>query len=86
MLDPSNWAGFQDEVVAEEAKSSSRKANRLQRRLTTIDKVLTRLERFQKRSTGLARALRFPAAIAPISADGTPDPSRKQLRIRIPTA
>jgi hypothetical protein len=48
--------------------------------------VLTRLERFQKRSTGLARALRFPAAIAPISADGTPDPSRKQLRIRIPTA
>ncbi len=86
MLDPSNWAGFQSEVVEEQAKTSQRKASQLKRRLTRIDKVLSRLERFQKRSTGLARALRFPAAIAPISAEGTPDPSRKQLRIRIPTA
>ena len=86
MLDPSNWAGFQEEVVAEQAKTSPRKASQLKRRLTSVDKVLTRLERFQKRSFGLARALRFPAAIAPISAEGTPDPSRKQLRIRIPTA
>ena len=85
-LDPSNWAGFQSEVVEEQAKTSQRKASQLKRRLTRIDKVLSRLERFQKRSTGLARALRFPAAIAPISAEGTPDPSRKQLRIRIPTA
>ncbi len=86
MLDPSNWKGFQDEVVAVEAtKNSGSAAKALDKRLTLIDKVLTRLEDFQRRSPALARALVLPAMIAPLSAETAPDPSRRQLRIRIPT-
>lgn len=86
MLDPSNWKGFQDEVVAIEAtKNSESAAKALDKRLTLIDKVLTRLEDFQRRSPALARALVLPAMIAPLSAETAPDPSRRQLRIRIPT-
>jgi Cupin-like domain len=86
MLDPSNWKGFQDEVVAVEATKNSESAARaLGKRLTLIDKVLTRLEDFQRRSPALARALVLPAMIAPLSAETAPDPSRRQLRIRIPT-
>jgi hypothetical protein len=86
MLDSSNWTGFQREVVEEAAKKTSPdEARRLERRLTRVDKVLTRLERFQQKSPLLARALVVPAMVAPLSAETAPDPSRRQLHIRIPT-
>ena len=85
MLDPSNWEGFQQEVVAGAAKTSESEARQLDKRLTLIDKVLTRMEVFQRRSPGLARALVFPQMLAPLTSETAPEPSRRQLRIRIPT-
>ncbi|MDM0024775.1 cupin-like domain-containing protein [Variovorax saccharolyticus] len=86
MLDESNWQGFHDEVVAGVAKTSPEDASRLGRQLQRVDGWLTRLERFQRRRPGLARALLFPAMLAPLTAGSAPDPSRRQLRIRVPSA
>lgn len=85
MLDSSNWQGFQSEVVQDAAKTSPEAGERLERQLTRIDRVLTRLEHFQQRSPQLAKALVVPAMLAPLSAEAAPDPSRRQLNIRIPT-
>lgn len=86
ILDSSNWQGFQDEVAAEEAKKSPEAGARLGGQLARIDRILTRLERFQKDSPTLARALVLPNKLAPLTAEAAPDPSRRQLRIRIPTS
>ncbi len=67
--DLSNWQGFQDEVAAEEAKKSPEAGARLGGQLARIDRILTWLERFQKESPALARALVLPAKLAPLTAE-----------------
>lgn len=84
MLDASNWQGFRQEVVAAATKGSQAQAAQLDRQLARLDRLLTWLEEFQRRSPALARALLFPGMFAPLSPEVAPDPSRKQLRIRIP--
>lgn len=86
MLDSSNWTDFQREVVDEVAKKSPEAGRKLDRRLSSLDRFLTRMERLQQQSPLLARTLVLPRVVAPLSAESAPDPSRKQLRIRIPTA
>jgi len=86
MLDSSNWQGFVREVVADATRTSASEAKRLEDRLKMLDKVLTRLEKLQEQSPALARALVLPRVLAPLSAESAPDPSRRQLNIRIPTA
>lgn len=85
MLDASNWGGFKEEVVTAATKDSQEQASRLDRQLARLDRLLTWMEDLQRRSPGLARALLFPGMLAPLSPEVAPDPSRKQLRIRIPT-
>ena len=85
MLDESNWDGFVSEVVRT-AQLSPRRIKLLHLRLRATGAVLAALENFQKRLPTLAAALILPRLIAPLTADRAPEPSRRQLNIRIPTA
>jgi hypothetical protein len=85
MLDESNWDGFVSEVVRM-AQLPPRRIKLLHLRLRATGAVLTALENFQKRLPTLAAALILPCLIAPLTAERAPEPSRRQLNIRIPTA
>jgi hypothetical protein len=85
-LDGSNWAHYVDEVAADEAKTSPQKAKRLRAYLTATGRVLDAMENLQRSSPALARALVLPGVLAPASAEVAPEPSRRQLNIRIPTS
>ena len=85
MLDESNWDGFVSEVVRT-SQLSPGGVKRLHRRLRVTGAVLSALENFQRRRPVLARALLLPGLIAPLDAERAPEPSRRQLNIRIPTA
>lgn len=87
MLDASNWEGFIADVAqAESEKTPAFKLKLLTGYLAGLGKLLTAVEAFQARSPKLARALVLPRIITPASAEVAPEPSRRQLRIRIPTA
>ena len=85
MLDGSNWDGFVDEVV-HFSKLPPAEVRKLETKLRRIGRWADTMERLQERSPRLAKLLWLPARLAPISANVAPDPSRKQLKIRIPTA
>lgn len=80
MLDRSNWQGFVADVAG------SRRKLPLKIRLTAAEWVMRGCENLQIRRPRLARKLVLPRLIAPISAEVAAEPSRQQLRIRIPTA
>ncbi|MGJ7494800.1 cupin-like domain-containing protein [Variovorax sp. RT4R15] len=85
MLDGSNWGDYIDEVANDEAKKAPRKAWLMRTYLKTAGRLLDAMERLQHNSPALARALVLPGLLAPVSAEVAPEPSRRQLRIRIPT-
>ena len=85
MLDGSNWDEYVEEVAGDEAKKAPRKARVMRGYLRAVGRLLSAMERLQNRSPGLARALVLPALLAPVSADVAPEPSRRQLKLRIPT-
>lgn len=84
ILDGSNWAGFVDD-------SANAKINDQWRRIAKraylggLGKLLSLCETLQERSPRLAKGLIFPERLSPISADMAPEPSARQLKIRIPT-
>ncbi|MEJ8845368.1 cupin-like domain-containing protein [Variovorax rhizosphaerae] len=86
MLDGSNWGGYVDEVATDEAKASPKRAKFVRRYLTVAGRVLDAMERLQRNSPALAKALVLPGILAPASAEVAPEPSRQQLNIRIPTS
>ena len=85
MLDTSNWDGFVTEVHRGERLSALPRWWLL-RRLRLTGHVLDALEAMQRRYPVASKALRFPGWLAPMTAGSAPEPSRRQLRIRIPTA
>lgn len=85
MLDGSNWDGFMD-WVTHNSKLPAAELQALQARLRRVGRVADAMENFQRRSPRLARLLWWPVHLAPLSADVAPEPSRRQLKIRIPTA
>jgi hypothetical protein len=85
MLDESNWDGFVSEVVRTSRLSPAR-VKLLHLRLKLTGRLLAVLEALQRGAPRLARALLLPGAIAPLTSDDAPEPSRKQLDIRVPTA
>ncbi|HEX4508440.1 MAG TPA: cupin-like domain-containing protein [Burkholderiaceae bacterium] len=85
MLDGSNWSGFVEEVVRG-SKLPPDQAKALETRLRRLGRWADAMESLQRRAPLLARLLWLPTRLAPISADVAPEPSRKQLDIRIPTA
>lgn len=85
MLDGSNWDGFVEEVV-HDAKLPPDESRKLEAKLRRIGRWAAAMERLQERAPRLARLLVLPGWLAPVSADVAPDPSRRPLKIRIPTA
>lgn len=86
MLDGSNWDGFVADIDAANDKRPMFQRKLTHRYLQASGKLLAALESFEQRMPGLARALVLPALMAPLSAEVAPEPSRRQLHIRIPTA
>ncbi|SFN18822.1 cupin-like domain-containing protein [Variovorax sp. OV329] len=80
MLDRSNWDGFVAEV------SGSRRKTPLRLRLHAANAVMSVCEWLQDRAPGVAKALVLPRLMSPTSAEAAPEPSARQLNIRIPTA
>jgi hypothetical protein len=85
MLDESNWDGFVAWVMRYSQLPPMRR-RLLHLRLRSTGAVLDACEGLQRRAPGLARALVLPGMIAPLSAARAPEPSRRQIRVRIPTA
>ena len=85
MLDSSNWAGYVEEVGRNVAKKSPLKGKLVSSYLRRLGQLFTFLERFQRKLPQLAGALILPGFLLPLSAEAAPEPSRKQLEIRIPT-
>ncbi|SCC93261.1 hypothetical protein THIX_30489 [Thiomonas sp. X19] len=48
--------------------------------------MMRAMKNLQTAAPGLARALVFPAKLAPISAEVSPGPSARPLNVRVPTA
>lgn len=85
MLDGSNWGDYVEEVAGDEAKKAPRKASFMRAYLKFAGVVLDTMEQLQHRSPRLARLMVLPGLLAPVSAEVAPEPSRRQLNIRIPT-
>jgi len=85
MLDGSNWGDYVEEVAGDEAKKAPRKAGFMRAYLKFAGVVLDTMEQLQHKSPRLARFMVLPGLLAPVSADVAPEPSRRQLNIRIPT-
>ena len=85
-MDRSNWDGFIADAMRTRQQAPAPRRRLLHAYLRVLGRALTALEDLQARQPGLARALAFPARLAPVSAATAPEPSRRQLHIRIPTA
>ncbi|WP_288127984.1 cupin-like domain-containing protein [Thiomonas sp.] len=85
IMDRSNWPGFVRDICA---VPEGRPFKRILKRgfLASAGAVMQSMENLQTTVPGLARALVFPAKLAPISAEVSPEPSAQPLNIRIPTA
>ncbi len=88
ILDRSNWPGFVHDVCDNNITPQGRPFERLLKRsyLQSAGAVMHAMENLQTTAPNLARALIFPAKLAPISAEVSPEPSARPLNIRIPTA
>lgn len=84
ILDQSNWAGFAHDISAA-APGGAWQRTLLRQRLRASGMVMHAMEMLQHAMPGLARRLRLPALLAPISADAVPEPSATPLDIRIRT-
>jgi hypothetical protein len=86
MLDGSKLGTASSREVVGNSKLPAADAKRLESRLRRVGRWADAFERLQARSPLLARLLGIPVWLAPISGTCAPEPSRKQLAIRIPTA
>ena len=77
MLDSSNWDGFVAEVAG------SRRETPMRWRLHVSNVLMSAMESLQDHWPRLASTLRLPRALAPVTADGAPDPTRI-LGVRMP--
>lgn len=77
MLDSSNWDGFVAEVAGSRRKTLTRW------RLHVANALITAMESLQDHRPQLARALKLPRVLAPVSIEGAPDPTRI-LGVRMP--